>query len=186
MCARLTHRATTVVGLAAAMLVMAACGGSGAGHSTSARIESSATAAGSDHHEDADTVCRLVTRADASALFGAPATRNTSSSIVATDGACIWNATSGSLHYTLVAHINDTAFPLDAAEAARMNIVRGVGERAYMSAVTPSGSQIWFVKNGRVVRLGFSVAGARDAALPPAVRQKVAVPALARAVAARM
>src|SRR5215831_12412047 len=137
-----------VVVAASAVLILSACGGGGDGDSTSGRIHASLGATGSDKHEDSDRVCRLVTKADASRLFGAPATRNASSSFSATSGACIWNATRGLVRYTLVSRVYDSTAPLD-TKPRLATTVPGVGDRAYASALGSSAYEIWFAKGAR-------------------------------------
>jgi hypothetical protein len=186
MSTRVWQRASVAVSCAAVVLGASACGSSG-GSSSSGRIQASIGAAGSDKHEDAFDVCKLVTAADASKLFGTTATPSGSSSFAATTGACVWNASRASARYTLISYIYDTPAALDAAKAARATAVQGVGDRAYVSAVGSSAYEVWFLKGRRVARLRFGVAPAARGSKPPsAASQSAAVLRLARTVAGRM
>jgi hypothetical protein len=188
--ARVRQLASILVVSATAVLVTSACGSNGGSHSTSGRVQASKGAsppASDQHEEDADTVCRLVTRADASTLFGVPATQNQGSSLAASTGACIWNATRASVRYTLIAHIYDTMAALDAAKAAGAKRVPGVGDQAYGSTAGSSGYQLWFAKDSHVGQLWFGITAPDPTSTPHGARiQRAGVLALARALAARM
>src|SRR5215475_13653569 len=104
MSSRIWQRASLAVFCAAAVVMGSACGSGGGVTSTDARVKATHGASIPDAHEDAGTVCRLVTAADASKLFGAAAIQN-ASSLADTRGSCIWNATKGPVRYTLVSNI---------------------------------------------------------------------------------
>jgi hypothetical protein len=185
MWARVKQPTTALVALAVAVLVISACGGGGSGDATSSRIHASLGAIGSDNHEDSDSVCHVVTQADASNLFGVPATRNTGSSLSATSGACIWNATRGPVRYTLISHIFDST-PL-AAKPRFATTLNGVGDRAYASTLGSSGYEVWFAKGTRTGQLRIVVGPTRPGSKPPsAITLKAGLTALARRVSGRL
>jgi hypothetical protein len=187
MSSRIWQSASIAVVCAAAVVMASACGSSGGASSADARVKATHGASKADHHEDADTVCRVVTAADASKLFGAAAMQS-DSSLAETRGSCIWNATKGHVRYTLIGNIYDAPSAIDvAAKAAGAAAVPGIGDRAYVSSVGSSAYEVWLQKGGRVAHLEFLLAPAdRGANLPSAATYRAAVLQLARALAARM
>ena len=182
------RRLTRVTGLlcAGALLVAGCSSGGGKTDTSQPRIKASGGGIGNDHHEDATQVCRLVTQQDAAKLFGAPANRNTDSSLEQATGACIWNGTKGSQNDTLQAHVFDSLTGYNPKKVLGSSTVNGVGDRAYAFSLGTLGYQVWFVKGPRVGTLNFTV-GSSDNAVPrPAAAHAAAVIALARKMAAQM
>jgi len=183
-------KSSTFAALAVCLAVLGA-GCSNANRSGAPRasaVEGGTQAPGT--REPADRVCAVVTAGDASALFGAPAARNTSSAASANTSECIWNATvqpaAGSpARYTLTATIVDHGSRSALTEVSGVTPVSAVGETAWVDTSAQGIVVVEFLKNGKTVRLALST-WARDAHPPDPRDREASLIALSKQVAARL
>lgn len=127
-------------------------------------------------------VCALVTRADASALFGNPARPRAGTPVLDPNmlGECLWTWDSESSSQLLQARIWDGARYYRAPADARP---LGFADRGYIRVHPMAGVDVEWVQTGRTVSLGYSTVGPD---VPGAMTRTEAVEALARKLKERL
>jgi hypothetical protein len=129
--------------------------------------------------------CKVVTQADATALFGVPAVRQ--EGVTVTDpsmlGECIWHhateAGSHQLQFRVWASPQYYAPPQD-----EFTKPLNVGEKGYVRVHSASGVDIAWVQGGQVYELSYFTVG--DASIPKATDRVDAVTQLARTTSTRL
>ncbi len=176
--------APSMRGLATAALVaiVAACGGSGSsGESSTPASTSTPRSAASGTNLDA---CALVTQADASVLFGQPATRQEGSEIAVPImlGECLWTWDAPTANQLLQFRVWSTEQAYSRPSDEFVQDFR-LGDRGHVHAHPQGGVSIEWIQGGKMIGLSYSKVGS---AVPSPLTKTEAMKELARKVAGKL
>jgi len=155
-----------------AVLVLASCGGRG-------EEQAAAPSAGAGAPAAAPEACSVVTQADATALFGQPASPETGMSSPSMFGQCLWTWDTDTSNQLLQFHIWDKLGYDPPADSEPLDL----GDGGYVRAHPVAGVDIGWIQGDRLITLSFSTIGP-DA--PKATERTDQVVGLARRVAERL
>jgi len=169
---------------AAALIgVAVACGGSGGGEERASAPGSTSTPDGGTASSSVDA-CALVSQADATALFGQPATRQEGSKIAVPImiGECIWIWDAEAANQLLQFRVWSTeqAYSRPSDEFTQDF---PLGDRGHVHAHAQGGVSIEWVQGGKMIGLSYSKFGS---SVPSPLTKTDAMKELARKVAAKL
>ncbi len=158
-------------------LAVAGCGGGGG--EVVHEAGSAETGVDAAPTKSEPNACELVTREDATALFGQPASPDSGTPAYGMIGRCLWTWDSETSNQLLQFHMWDQV----AYDRPDDSETLDLGEKGYVRAHPVAGVDISWIQEGRTISLSYSTIGPEA---PEAVSKVEEMKALARRVARRL